>query len=255
MRLAARNLLILPAVGSALKFQQQQAPKAPIDSLNRRQLLTLPATALALPTAARADAAGQAWAGPRWAEVDTKLPTNDQARVFRDLEDGFEVAYPSNNWMRTQPLPELLGGAPPRGTRFAATDLGQGAVIAVTCQPLSNVDWPAIQAVKKNGAKSLEAAAARFARKLLDDRAAELGWSSARLVSSAVKAPNRVEFEGKAYFEIPNDVPIVRKEVCVSLRREGKVLTAWASAPVDTLSQNPEVARYIPAIIQTFRAA
>ena len=98
-------------------------------------------------------------------------------------------------------------------------------------------------------------AAARFARKLLDDRAAELGWSSARLVSSAVKAPDRVEFEGKAYFEIPNDVPIVRKEVCVSLRREGKVLTAWASAPMDTLSQNPEVARYIPAIIQTFRAA
>ena len=250
MRLAARNLLVLPAVGSALKFQQQQAPKA----TNRRQILTLPAAALALPTAARADA-GQAWAGPRWAEVDAKLPTNDQARVFRDLEDGFEVAYPSNNWMRTQPLPELLGGAPPRGTRFAATDLGQGAVIAVTCQPLSNVDWPAIQAVKKNGAKSMEAAAARFARKLLDDRAAELGWSSARLISSAVKAPDRVEFEGKAYFEIPNDVPIVRKEVCVSLRREGKVLTAWASAPMDTLSQNPEVARYIPAIIQTFRAA
>ena len=178
MRLAARNLLILPAVGSALKFQQQQAPKAPAVALNRRQLLTLPAAALALPQSARAD---QAWAGPRWAEVDTKLPTNDQARVFRDLEDGFEVAYPSNNWMRTQPLPELLGGAPPRGTRFAATDLGQGAVIAVTCQPLSNVDWPAIQAVKKNGAKSMEAAAARFARKLLDDRAAELGWSSARL--------------------------------------------------------------------------
>ena len=45
----------------------------------------------------------------------------------------------------------------------------------MTCQPLSNVDWPAIQAVKKNGAKSLEAAAARFARKLFDDRAAELG--------------------------------------------------------------------------------
>ncbi len=130
MRLAARNLLILPAVGSALKFQQQQAPKAPAVALNRRQLLTLPAAALALPQSARAD---QAWAGPRWAEVDTKLPTNDQARVFRDLEDGFEVAYPSNNWMRTQPLPELLGGAPPRGTRFAATDLGQGAVIAVTC--------------------------------------------------------------------------------------------------------------------------
>ena len=148
---AARNLLILPAVSSALKFQQQQAPTAPeaaVNRVNRRQLLTLPAAALALPQSARAD--GQAWAGPRWAEVDTKLPTNDQARVFRDLEDGFEVAYPSNNWMRTQPLPELLGGAPPRGTRFAATDLGQGAVIAVTCQPLSNVDWPAIQAVKKN---------------------------------------------------------------------------------------------------------
>ena len=95
MRLAARTLLILPAVGSALKFQQQQAPKA--QALNRRQLLTLPAAALALPQSARADAgqAGQAWAGPRWAEVDTKLPTNDQARVFRDLEDGFEVAYPS----------------------------------------------------------------------------------------------------------------------------------------------------------------
>ena len=93
MRLAARNLLILPAVGSALKFQQQQAPKAPAVALNRRQLLTLPAAALALPQSARAD--GQAWAGPRWAEVDTKLPTNDQARVFRDLEDGFEVAYPS----------------------------------------------------------------------------------------------------------------------------------------------------------------
>ena len=56
------------------------------------------------------------------------------------------------------------------------------------------------------------------------------------MISSAVKAPDRVEFEGKAYFEIPNDVPSVRKEVCVSLRREGKVLTAWASAPVDTLS-------------------
>ena len=89
MRLAARNLLVLPAVSSALKFQQQQAPKA----TNRRQVLTLPAAALALPQSARAD--GQAWAGPRWAEVDTKLPTNDQARVFRDLEDGFEVAYPS----------------------------------------------------------------------------------------------------------------------------------------------------------------
>ena len=94
MRLAARNLLVLPAMGSALKFQQQQAPKAPIAAVNRRQLLTLPAAALALPTAASADA-GQAWAGPRWAEVDAKLPTNDQARVFRDLEDGFEVAYPS----------------------------------------------------------------------------------------------------------------------------------------------------------------
>ena len=93
MRLAARNLLILPAVGTALKFQQQQAPKAPAAAVNRRQLLTLPAAALALPQSARAD--GQAWAGPRWAEVDTKLPTNDQARVFRDLEDGFEVAYPS----------------------------------------------------------------------------------------------------------------------------------------------------------------
>ena len=91
MRLAARNLLILPAVGSALKFQQQQAPTAP-DAVKRRQLLTLPAAALALPQSARAD---QAWAGPRWAEVDTTLPTNDQARVFRDLEDGFEVAYPS----------------------------------------------------------------------------------------------------------------------------------------------------------------
>ena len=90
MRLAARNLLVLPAVGSALKFQQQPAPKA----TNRRQILTLPAAALALPTQARADP-GQAWAGPRWAEVDAKLPTNDQARVFRDLEDGFEVAYPS----------------------------------------------------------------------------------------------------------------------------------------------------------------
>ena len=89
--IAARNLLILPAVSSALKFQQQQAPMAP-DALNRRQLLTLPAAALALPQSARAD---QAWAGPRWAEVDAKLPTNDQARVFRDLEDGFEVAYPS----------------------------------------------------------------------------------------------------------------------------------------------------------------
>ena len=93
MRLAARNLLILPAVGTALKFQQQQAPRAPAAALNRRQILTLPAAALALPQSARAD--GQAWAGPRWAEVDTKLPTNDQARVFRDLEDGFEVAYPS----------------------------------------------------------------------------------------------------------------------------------------------------------------
>ena len=70
----------------------------------------------ALPTAARADA-GQAWAGPRWAEVDAEAADDDQARVFRDLEDGFEVAYPSNNWMRTQPLPELLGGAPPRRTR------------------------------------------------------------------------------------------------------------------------------------------
>ena len=85
MRFAARNLL-MPA--AALKFQQQ-AP----NQVNRRQLLTLPAAALALPQSARAD--GQAWAGPRWAEVDTKLPTNDQARVFRDLEDGFEVAYPS----------------------------------------------------------------------------------------------------------------------------------------------------------------
>ena len=93
MRLAARNLLVLPAVSSALKFQQQQAPKAPAAAMKRRQVLTLPAAALALPQSARAD--GQAWAGPRWAEVDTKLPTNDQARVFRDLEDGFEVAYPS----------------------------------------------------------------------------------------------------------------------------------------------------------------
>ena len=92
MRLAARNWLILPAVSSALKFQQQQAPKAPAAAMKRRQVLTLPAAALALPQSARAD--GQAWAGPRWAEVDAKLPTNDQARVFRDLEDGFEVACP-----------------------------------------------------------------------------------------------------------------------------------------------------------------
>ena len=100
MVFAARNLLVLPAMGSALKFQQQQAPKAPVAALNRRQILTLPAAALTLPAAAlalpqSARADGQAWAGPRWAEVDTKLPTNDQARVFRDLEDGFEVAYPS----------------------------------------------------------------------------------------------------------------------------------------------------------------
>ena len=117
-------MLVLPCLVKALRFSPQQAPKAPaaaVNRLNRRLVLTLPAAALALPQSARADA-GQAWAGPRWAEVDTKLPTNDQARVFRDLEDGFEVAYPSNNWMRTQPLPELLGGAPPRGTRFAATD-------------------------------------------------------------------------------------------------------------------------------------
>ena len=98
MRLAARNLLVLPAVSSALKFQQQQAPKAPAAAMKRRQVLTLPAAALALPQSARADAAGQAWAGPRWAEVDAKLPTNDQGRVFRDLEDGFEVAYPSATW-------------------------------------------------------------------------------------------------------------------------------------------------------------
>ena len=90
--LAAKNVLVLPCLVKALRFSPQQAPKAPVD-LNRRQLLTLPAAALALPQSARAD--GQAWAGPRWAEVDTKLPTNDQARVFRDLEDGFEVAYPS----------------------------------------------------------------------------------------------------------------------------------------------------------------
>ena len=64
-----------------------------------------------------------------------------------------------------------------------------------------------------------------------------------------------MEFVGKAYFEVPNDVPIVRKEIGVSLIRKDKVLTAWASAPVDTLSQNPEVAKFLPAIIQTFRAA
>ena len=80
MRLAARNLLVLPAVGSALKFQQQPAPKAH----NRRQILTLPAAALALPTAARADA-GQAWAGPRWAEVDAKLPTLATRRLSASL--------------------------------------------------------------------------------------------------------------------------------------------------------------------------
>ena len=90
-----KNVLVLPCLVKALRFSPQQAPKAPDAALalNRRQLLTLPAAALALPQSARAD--GQAWAGPRWAEVDTKLPTNDQARVFRDLEDGFEVAYPS----------------------------------------------------------------------------------------------------------------------------------------------------------------
>ena len=92
MRLAAKNVLVLPCLVKALRFSPQQAPKAPAAAVNRRQLLTLPAAALALPQSARAD---QAWAGPRWAEVDTKLPTNDQARVFRDLEDGFEVAYPS----------------------------------------------------------------------------------------------------------------------------------------------------------------
>jgi hypothetical protein len=90
--LAAKNVLVLPCLVKALRFSPQQAPKAPAAAVNRRQLLTLPAAALALPQSARAD---QAWAGPRWAEVDTKLPTNDQARVFRDLEDGFEVAYPS----------------------------------------------------------------------------------------------------------------------------------------------------------------
>ena len=87
-----KNVLVLPCLVKALRFSPQQAPKAPAAAVNRRQLLTLPAAALALPQSARAD---QAWAGPRWAEVDAKLPTNDQARVFRDLEDGFEVAYPS----------------------------------------------------------------------------------------------------------------------------------------------------------------
>jgi len=268
MARAPRNLLLLPlSMVFALRFQTQtgsQRPTAAAPSplfapgtaapvaFNRRQLLAFPAAALAAPMPAFADA-------PRWAEVDAKLPTQDAARVFRDLEDGFEVAYPSTSWMRTQPLPELLGGAPARGTRFAATDLGQGAVIAVTCQPLDNVDWPAIQAVRKSGKASKNlvdpgADAARFARRLLEDRAAELGWSSTRLLSSAVKGPDRVEFEGKAYFEMPNDVPIVRKESCVAIRRQGKILTAWASAPMDTLSQNPEVARFLPAIIQTFRA-
>ena len=53
---------------------------------------------------------------------------------------------------------------------------------------------------------------------------------------------------------MPNDVPIVRKELCVALNRGDKILTAWASAPVDTLSTNEEVARYLPAILRTFRA-
>ena len=217
-----------------------------------------------------------AGAAPRWAEDEAVLPTpeRDPGRVFRDLEDGYEIAYPTRNWMRTQPLPELLGGAPTQGTRFAAADLGQSAVIAVTCTPRDRSPaWPQPATVaaakpppsskaKPPSSKATPSAAANgsgdpvstFARRLLESRAEELAWSSCRLTDAKLAAPDRIEFVGKAYFDVPNDVPIVRKEVCVSILKKDRVLTAWASAPVDTIASNSEVSRFLPAIIATFRA-
>ena len=109
----------------------------------------------------------------------------------------------------------------------------------MTCQPLK-MDWPAIQAVKKNGAKALPPRGSRGAPRRAGARlVAGRGWSRSRpLIGS-----NR----GQIYFEIPNDADRAR---CVSLR--GRAVHR-ASAPVDTPSQNPEVARYIPAIIRRSR--
>ena len=80
------------------------------------------------------------------------------------------------------------------------------------------------------------------------------GAQSTSPPSSALVAADRVEFVGKAYFDVPNDVPIVRKEIGVSVLKPDRILTAWASAPVDTIAANDEVSRFLPAIIATFRA-
>ena len=237
------RLLLLPLAACALR-----AP------LGRRELIAEAAAAAS--AAALAPLAPAGAAAPRWAEGDAVLPTEqlDPGKVFRDLEDGFEVAYPTRNWMRTQPLPELLGGAPSKGTRFAAADLGQSAVIAVTCQPRAATPaWPSPAARPAKGGGAAAAVEA-FATQLLEDRAQELAWSSCRLTSAALVAADRVEFVGKAYFDVPNDVPIVRKEIGVSVLKPDRILTAWASAPVDTIAANDEVSRFLPAIIATFRA-
>ena len=133
-------------------------------------------------------------------------PSADKALVFRDVEDGFEVAYPrASAWLRTQPLPELLGGAPARGTRFAATDMGQSAVIAVTCTPVAEAPaWPRPVVAPRNPRRSSTAAAAEgpeatYARRVLESRATELGWSSVRLTAAEILGPDRVYFTGKAY--------------------------------------------------------
>ena len=88
-----------------------------------------------------------------------------------------------------------------------------------------------------------------------EPRSLQRSWlPTTNATDAKLAAPDRIEFVGKAYFDVPNDVPIVRKEVCVSILKKDRVLTAWASAPVDTIASNSEVSRFLPAIIATFRA-
>ena len=270
--MAACRLPLLVALATPFAATALHLPplETRCDAPCRRHLLQAAAAAPFFLSGPRPASAAAAAGGPRWRESPGVLPTamQDPGNYFLDLEDGFEIAYPvGSSWMRTQPLPELLGGAPSRGTRFAATDLGQSAVIAVTCLPRDAAPfWPDVAAARDCdvasgksracGAREPSDAtsdATAFAQRLLEQRREELAWSSCRLSSSQAVAPDRVEFVGRAYFEVPNDVPIVRKEMGVSLIKPDKVITAWASAPVDTLQTNAEVAKLLPAIIKTFR--
>ena len=107
--------------------------------------------------------------------------------------------------------------------------------------PLST-DWPAIQAEEER--RQVAGSRSSSSRGSSSTMAAELGWSSARLVSSAVKAPDRVEFEGRLR---DCDVPIAQGGLRL-LEKGGQGHTRPGRRPWRRV-QNPEVARYVPAII------